>query len=317
MKARYKSYFKIIVSVVLMWLVSSKLSYRDLITYYQNTNPMIIVFVAIIAYMQICANALILKSLFKSLSCLVKFIDAAYLSFIKSVYSFALPSTIGGDVYFTVLFGKKWDNYVRAGSSILFIRIIGFASYLVMAFVALVLSDFQLFELLGSRITVKLAGKTEYWVIALLALTIVVVVIRKKALAWAKSVMFRVSKTFKDIIKSGRAFAGIVVFTVLWGLISLCGRLFLARFIGIDLDLFLLSSIILSINLILMLPVSISGVGVREVSYIGFLSLYGISTEQGFLLSALDFAITICVVLTGAILLLLKHMNVIKSKTLV
>ena len=99
----------------------------------------------------------------------------------------------------------------------------------------------------------------------------------------------------------------IILFTLLFYLISVGSRLFLGLSIGINLPPIQLGGIILLVNFLILVPITISGIGVRETGYVMLLGLAGIKPEQALLLSFLDFMISISGVLIGGGILLWEN----------
>lgn len=91
------------------------------------------------------------------------------------------------------------------------------------------------------------------------------------------------------------AFAVSVVNQVLWFVVVLL----LARAIGLDVG-FLTLSVVTAVSWVVSAaPVSVSGLGVRELSYVYLLSFQGVEPEQATVLSLYQFSITVLVGLIG------------------
>jgi len=65
-----------------------------------------------------------------------------------------------------------------------------------------------------------------------------------------------------------------------------------------------LSALIMIVNLLIMLPISYSGIGIREGGYIGLLVLLNIDKNKAILFSMMDFSIAIFVVSIGSFMTL-------------
>lgn len=77
---------------------------------------------------------------------------------------------------------------------------------------------------------------------------------------------------------------------------------FLALTLGIKIPLIHLSMLVAIMLLLLMLPVSVGGIGVREAAYIYFFAPFGVSVEAAVGLSMLSYALTIMWITAGLII---------------
>lgn len=92
----------------------------------------------------------------------------------------------------------------------------------------------------------------------------------------------------------GLVFQSVVIMNCAW----------LGAGLGIDLSLAAWSVTICTVSLVLLLPISIAGLGLRDITLMGLLSGFGVSTEQALALSFAMLAIQLVMVAVGCLLLL-------------
>jgi len=119
--------------------------------------------------------------------------------------------------------------------------------------------------------------------------------------------------TFKTIVKSGARFLEACLYKFIVIFVSIAGNLLISRLLGIELNLLVLSSIILIVDLVVLLPISFSGIGIRDISFIGLFGLFGVSMEKAVLLSFSILIIHLVIIGIGGILLLIKDTPMIKN----
>jgi uncharacterized membrane protein YbhN (UPF0104 family) len=225
---------------------------------------------------------------------------------IGAFYGFLLPSTIGSDLYFTNYFSKEFASLKKALVGVVFIRLVGLLMF------------FVFFGFFAITIRTNLAGvffKANYnkviYIVSVIILIIVTLyfIFRKRLNSHFEDIF----ELTKQILSNKKGLSAVLFLILLWNLFSISGRIYFARSIGIDLNIFSIAFTILLVNFILMLPISLSGIGLREISYIGLLNLSGIPSEKAFLLSLIDFSVLISAVIAGGAILLIRTIKNAKN----
>jgi uncharacterized membrane protein YbhN (UPF0104 family) len=102
-----------------------------------------------------------------------------------------------------------------------------------------------------------------------------------------------------------------IIVTLLWTLLSLvCAAVstyLIARTLGIAVGPIAMAAVMSLVTLIVILPISIAGWGIREVSFVTLLGLLGVEREAAFLLSVEVGLLTMLVSLPGAVLWLIAR----------
>ncbi len=102
-----------------------------------------------------------------------------------------------------------------------------------------------------------------------------------------------------------------ILVALLWALLSVgCAALstcVIARTLGITIGPIAMAAVMSLVTLVVILPISIAGWGVREVSFVALLGLLGVEREAAFLLSVEVGLLTMLVSLPGAVLWLIAR----------
>lgn len=221
---------------------------------------------------------------------------------IGSFYGFLLPSTVGSDLYFTNYFSKEFTSLKKAMVGVVFIRLAGLLMFFVfIIFFALTIRT----SLAGVLIKENYEKVISIVLVIILFAGILYFLFRKRL----NSHLADIFELTKKVFNNKKELSAVLFLIFLWNLFSISGRIYFARSIGIDLNIFSMAFTILLVNFILMLPISLSGIGLREISYIGLLGLSGIPSEKAFLLSLIDFSILISGVIVGSSILLIKSIK--------
>ena len=84
--------------------------------------------------------------------------------------------------------------------------------------------------------------------------------------------------------------------------------------IGVQIPFLSILAVVIIVNFLISLPISISGIGIREGGYITLLKLYGIDESMSLVLSLLDFALYVIPVLIGSLLFISSGIRVNKLR---
>jgi len=240
--------------------------------------------------------------------------------FIGMFFNLFLLGSIGGDVGKVYLLAGRRDSRMRAGYSILADRFTGGMALATIAIIALVSSP--------SIGVIPLWLKLLHWAgldigisspsIGVISLWLNIGLIGACAAAWILVITFPRFLPFLPWLTQWAKKVKLGDFTVYW---SHPGRMSLAIFIsfvfqiiniwvfallGMSLDLGVPLGyyfvIVPLVDLISILPISISGIGVREGSYVGLLYLAGVEPSKGLAFGLLGFLVVMVASLLGGII---------------
>lgn len=299
-------FFKLGISILLLIYAISIIDPGKLKQSISVLDFNILIFAIIFSLLQVLINSMTQQVFFNILKEKLFFWKNYSHNLIGAFYGFLLPSTVGSDLYFTNYFSKKFTSFKKAFMGVIFIRMIGLLMFLIL------LSSFAII------LRTNLSGflyKTNFDKIIIIGLVIILTILilfflfRKELHSHFKDIF----GLTRQIISDKKGLSAVLFLILLWNLFSISGRVCFARFIGIDLNIFLIAFTILLVNFILMLPISLSGIGLREISYIGLLNLSGIHSEKAFLLSLIDFSVIMTAVIAGGTILLIKTIKDTKN----
>jgi glycosyltransferase 2 family protein len=233
------------------------------------------------------------------------------LYFVSYAASHALPTVIGGDaVRIAAHARRRPDVKSEAAAAVLMERVVGSAGTLVLVAFGLVLA-------IGRYSHIALLIWLEIgFVIGLSA--VLVLLFSRRANAWlqARGSTKRLARAFQSVwqalhdYREQPAALGVVLAITLVIQIS---RIFAIWFCGeaVGLDLSPLVYVVMGplLFLIMMVPFTINGLGVREAFFIAFLGRFGVDADAAFATGFLFYAVTIAASIPGAFILLWESLR--------
>jgi len=225
---------------------------------------------------------------------------------ISSTFNLIMPGALGGDVVKAIWVGNDLEkNKARNVLSIFFDRAIGIFSIILLGLLAFSLSPFFIIR-----------GKIVVWVLTFIVFIFIILLVKyikngtinKKILGWRpkKNIMIKAKNLFLTInnivvfyIKKPIIFLNALLLSILIHLSFFTYSYLIAYFLDINISFFDLSMVNCLVWLITAVPISISGLGVREVSYMSLLGLYGILPERATVLSLYIFLVAIILGILG------------------
>jgi len=225
---------------------------------------------------------------------------------ISSSFSLIAPGALGGDIVKAFWVGNDIvSNKTRNILSIFFDRAIGFLSLFILSLFAFSFSAFF-------NINIKII----IWSIAFILLILLFLFIRylrKDSIGHLIDLWQPKRNIFSKMKNILAIFRNIVIFYLDKPLIFVYALLIsfvihisffamnylIAAFLNIKISFLDISMVSCLVWFITVIPVSISGIGVREISYISLMGLYGISAEASAGLSLYGFLVMVIVGLLG------------------
>ena len=221
--------------------------------------------------------------------------------FVSTFVGTFLPASIGGDIVRSYGLARLDVDAGDAVASVLMDRLLGVASILLMAVAGLALAR----DLAGNAAIVSgLIAAAAACVVMLL------IIFSPKAAALVSRLPFRaIRHTGTRLVESIRKYAAHPpqLLTVLAGSLAVQAlrvlqAFCLGRSLGIDAPLAVYFAFIPLILLIMLLPITINGLGTSQAAFVWFFSRAGVSSAAAFALSVLFVALGIVGNLPGAVL---------------
>lgn len=213
-----------------------------------------------------------------------------------SFFSLCLPGSIGGDVVKAYRMSDSTTGRLLAGCTILADRCTGFAALAVLAATALTVQRYRL----GTWAAIGVGCLLLSAVMVPLGLAVGML---DKVLAWLPD-HHRI-KRFLGHLLPYQMRPSLLVQAVAWSMVVQMGGAFavslVGRSVGVHLPLATWFGTIPLVSLAMVLPISISGVGVREGALAVLLAPHGVAHEQAVAIGLLWFVTTILCGLIGGI----------------
>jgi uncharacterized membrane protein YbhN (UPF0104 family) len=275
MKKKIKLLIKLIITTLLIYLVLSNIDLDKLKDILLNSNPFYLLLAFVFFNISKIVSSIRLNIYFKRVGVDISEKENLTLYYIGMFYNLALPGGIGGDGYKIYHLNKKYSAKVLPlTKATLFDRISGLVSLLFLMGIFLYFSIFTKY-LYGYEILLIVAS----------------------LLAFPSFYIFN-KMLFKDYIddfKSGNILAFVVQ------LAQVICAYFIVLSIGASefieyLAIFLLSSIVA------VLPITVGGIGSREMTFLYAFTLVGLDSSSGIAFSLIFFIITALSSLIGAFL---------------
>jgi len=235
----------------------------------------------------------------------VSFLRLVRLYFVGSFYNLFLPTSLGGDVVrgygLAVYTGKK----MSALTSILMERMIGFLSLMIVAIFALVLSGLVKSDpAVAASVIILCVGYFIFMAV------IFSEKIMKKIIPLFKSTRFiTLSNQLHRLVDSIQMFKKNKVvllksflLSVICQILAILAIYLLALSIHLKLSPIHFFIIIPMIWILIMIPISMNGLGIREGSFVFFFTRIGVQDTTALLLSFLVLSVKIIIGLAGGII---------------
>lgn len=295
-------YLKYLVSLSMILLVISQIDFDTFGKTLLQLNLYILIFVIVLGFLQLYLNCLsqiqLFQIFFRSHPGLLSQIKH---NIVSIAYLMAIPGFAAPDVYLAYYYGKFYKDLPRTLSALMLNRLTGLLIFFFLSIYGVI----RYYSTISPLITIKFSWNTIIILIVafILAGFGVFLLITRYSEKLERFALF--IKAVANDIKGGRSFFyKFAMLKFVWYLVSVGGRVVLAKLIGVQMGVSELASIIIIVNFMGSLPISISGLGVREGSYIALMGVFGISAEKALLLSFLDFGITLVWAIPGIFLLI-------------
>lgn len=219
-----------------------------------------------------------------------EFIKITEDSFIAGFYNLFLPTALGGDIPKILLISKYMDDKKKVAAAVVADRYIGFLSLSILALSALIIAGGKtsLYSGLTNMVIVVLIFFILIFLIFFLFSHKLILFTKKLRFSFIRRIIIVTDSFFREL-KVLRFRDALIPF-VLSFVFQFLGIFMIYLFglsAGIKTDLIYYLITIPLIWIIIMIPASISGLGLRESAFVYFFSLNGVSNEKALMLSLL------------------------------
>ncbi|NVO21387.1 MAG: flippase-like domain-containing protein [Bacteroidetes bacterium] len=316
---KYKWVFQLVVSICLAIYIYKRIDYSSFSASFKVLPWYIVVIVPIIGLLQVYITTLTQIKLFSIYTNDISKMPTFKNNFVAAFYGMAVPGLIGSDLFLVNYFGKKINSYFNALTGIFFLRVIGLIVFVTLIFISFFFLNSTTYAII-SKFDFNLKQSVILGGLIAISVSVVVFFIFRKFFLRYYGILKQKLLPLIDLIRleKGKTFL-ILALIFVYYLVAIGGRALLAKMAGIQLSIVELSALIMIVNLLIMLPISYSGIGIREGGYISLLVLLNIDKSKAVLFSIMDFSITIFVYSVGSAIalfwLLLKRRKTIVGKS--
>lgn len=300
MKKKLTLALKILVSLLLMAFLFTKINLGDFLHTVHDIRPLYLIIGTAVFILSFYINALKWKSLLPEKKILYLF----NLNMISGFYSLILPGQVAGEAA-KIVFMRRYDkNLERITASVLVDKISGFIGIIIVG-------------IAGCLFSTRSVGLITWMLVALMVLLIFFLLVFKidpvylivaKWLDLAARKLKFLNKikgfitSWREYSKDNRALTLNILLGVLYQIVGVLLYFILSKTIDINVSVMDFSWIFSVLSLALFLPISISGIGVREGTLVGLLGLYGVPSEKALALSMIIFLTNIIRGLIGGVI---------------
>ena len=308
---------KLIVSfgllIVLAWSMREKA--KDVFSAIKNADKILLTLAIIINIPLTIAISYRLKMLLGGQKIKLSMNNAVYLTFIGYFFNSFLPTAIGGDIVKAHYTSKKTNNKAASYAAVLADRIFGFVSTVFIAIIGLfyIWKDFH--KRFISIVEALVNKNTEWVIVATLIFLIGAILLLKKSKILAKvkgsflKLYFAIKLYLNNPYLMIKVFVlslllqGLSILSIYFFVLSLHGKISLVK-------MFIIMPVIWTIS---MIPVSLNGLGIRELAFRDFLK-GDIGVEKAIAISILWLGLIMLYSLIGGVLHLLYPVKTLDKK---
>lgn len=224
---------------------------------------------------------------------------------ISQVYSMVFLGQVGGEIARAGYLRRAPSELHKIIAAVLFDRITGLIGLLILGLGGLLINARHFDPVVAPTLAVALGLLMG----ALLMMFFLNEAAAARLCQWLPD---RISQQIRHTIRATHVFSsslGILVASIVMGVVFqavvVANCAWLGSGLGIDLSMATWAVVICVMSLVLFLPISIGGIGLRDVTLVGMLSGFDIATDQALALSLALLGLQLAMVAVGAILMLL------------
>ena len=306
MLGKYKYYFiKLIISGLLIFWFLHAVNLNEVINSLRSLSLSLFIIVYIVYFISLFISSLKWHILIPQES----FFKLYYLNFISYYYSLILPGQVTGEAVKTLRLGRGREDAEKIAVSVVFDKITGIIALACIAVMGLLLTKTEMpfVVILGFLIIIILFIISIF----IIRYNIIYNLINRLFLYLDEKLhnhRFMIGR-LKNAQEAWLAYANknkLLFLSVALGatvhIISILVYMKIASEMGISINFVDWCWIFALLSLALFLPISIGGIGVREASLVGILSIFGITTVRAIALSFAIFSLRIGLVIIGFLL---------------
>jgi uncharacterized membrane protein YbhN (UPF0104 family) len=297
---------------LLVWVISQA-GLGDLIGAVRQADPRPYAWALVLSVLGIVVRAYRWHILLRAVGARVSFRRAVYLYFVGAFFNAFLPTGFGGDVVRVLEIGEGATSQQAAGT-VLVDRLTGFITLFLLALVALPFG----YRLIPAETTLLIAVLAAGVMVGSLLL-FEGRLLRRLTARFPRGLSLAgdawMGKTYAVITACGtRAIAGSLAVSLVFNLIQAVSNVFVARALGIDASVWTFFLFIPVATVVLLAPITISGLGLRENTYLVLFGQVGVAEDKAVAFSIGSYSLDLAMGLVGGVLYFLAGLVSLRRK---
>ena len=297
-------FFKVVVSLGIIIFLINQVNFKEIVNLLKNVNSTMIIYAMILLTIQVFIATTRWKLVLRFQKIMPSYKNILQILWSGLFFNQTMPSSVGGDVIRGYYLKKQGMTLGQATLGVLIDRLFGMVGLLVVVVASLPL----LFGLINDS-----AARSGVFFIALSTSLALFIVFFTDKLPGNFSHL-RVVKGFYSLSQEGRRCISenyngiiIIIISVLIHLISVVAVMIMAIGLGINIEWTGFLLIVPLVGVIMVIPISIAGWGVREGAMVVGFGYLGVAQEVALALSILYGLLMLVVALPGGIVWVLKQ----------
>ena len=300
---------RITISAGLVYIVFSRIHIGDIIVLIRSADLFLVISGIVISFIAFAINTKKWQSLLVPIVGSERFSTLLKLNLLGIFYAVFLPGgQLTGEAIKSYHFVKGKDDKERIIFSVVMDRLISLIVFVFFGFISLLLahpaiSQYSALTLLFSALSL---GSALLLLLFNRAFFIFLEGLRRRIFRGSRSLfaslvekVFSVMSVYKGEYQTLRS---ALFYGALFQIINTVGTYTLAMSVHADVSLLTISWVNTLVSIVVFIPVTFMGLGLREGSYAYFLSLVGISAERAIGISALVFLVSLLLAVIGGFL---------------
>lgn len=214
-------------------------------------------------------------------------------------FNLFLPTSIGGDVFKAQYVYKYTGKNPSSINSIIIDRVTGLFILIAFSYFGLAIAKF-------SQIFISQRISTSLFTICILGVAVISFLMVGHKLDLLKKIpkyhiIEKLCRDIKKLWRNKRLFLFSTLITILFQFLTISNSYFASLALNLDINFVYFMVIVPIVGLLTMIPISFSGSGIREASYLSFFAFLGIASEQVILIPIILFFTLVIFGLIGGI----------------
>ncbi|MDD5772797.1 MAG: lysylphosphatidylglycerol synthase transmembrane domain-containing protein [bacterium] len=306
MKKIIFSILRFSVSFFLIYFLLRKINFRELSSQFLNINYYFLFLGFTIQLLTVFVGSYRWQTLLSARDIRIGFKKLLSYSFIGMFFNFFLPGTSGGDFVRMYKVIDHTEDKMYAGISVLAERIIGTYTMISFVFIASLFS----FNLLPHKLLITIFSVIIMFFCALMLFiflkTWIISLINKmpgkgKTSAKIKENVIIFYEAMHFFITHRQVLFKIMIISFFMQFLSIMSCYFVAKAIGLSLSVFYFFIFVPVMFFITAIPISLSGIGVREGVFVYLFSKAGVPSDTAVMISLLFFSLGVLIGLVGGV----------------